>query len=238
MQRFLTALFLGLSLCAMTSCSWFLGSYDGPVILNHGYVQGVTPGNATIYNDRSYPTVQANWPGPGGDKIWLAVNLGATTSPKNSVDESPASAGWYFQFNRKQAYYHNGTTLTPSWRTNNVNEDSEWEPENDPCRILLEGNWRLPTVEELRAFLSAPVSRGGMEEGNRTSAFNSKLNMHAAGKLHSYDGRLEDRGSNGNYWASTQFSNTRGEILGFGQGNGSTFSGNKTFGRSVRCLRD
>jgi hypothetical protein len=237
MRQFFTVILIGLLLSILTSCSRILGSYDGPVFISHGYVEGVTPANAELYNERTYPTVQANWPGPGGDKLWLGVNLGATESPETSVDDSPGRAGWYFQFNRKQAYYHNGTNLTPQWRINNINEDSAWEIENDPCRILLKESWRLPTVEELRAFRSAPVDQGGMGEGNRTSAFNSTLKLHAAGKLQSFDGALEDRGLSGNYWASDQFNNSRGEILGFSQGSG-TFAGNKAFGRSVRCIKE
>jgi hypothetical protein len=237
MQRLFKALFIGLALCVITSCSWFLGDYDGPTSVSHGYVEGVTPSNATLYNDRTYPTVQANWPGPGGDKIWLGVNLGATGRPQTSVDTSPSRAGWFFQFNRKQAFYHNGGNLTPQWKLNSINENSVWDIANDPCRILLGGTWRLPTIEELRAFRTAPVDKGGMGEGNRTSAFNSTLKLHAAGKLHSFDGALEDRGISGNYWASDQFNNSQGEVLGFSQ-TSNTFGGNKAFGRSVRCVED
>jgi hypothetical protein len=214
-----------------------LKDYDGPTFVSHGYIDGVTPSNATLYNERTYPTVQANWNGPGGDKVWLAVNLGATTPPENSVDESNASAGWYFQFNRKQGYYHNGSNLTPSWRTNEIKEDSDWKPANDPCRILLDNNWRLPTVEELRAFLAAPISNGGLGDGNRTSAFNSTLKLHAAGNLHSFSGELQMRGETGNYWASDQFSPTRGEVLTFGEGS-NTSAGHKAFGCSARCVQE
>ncbi|MDZ7719076.1 MAG: hypothetical protein U5K72_09700 [Balneolaceae bacterium] len=237
MQRLFNALFIGFGLFVFASCSWFLGDYDGPKLVSHSYVQGVTPSNATLYNERTYPTVQANWNGPGGDKIWLAVNLGASAPPENSVDDSNDSAGWYFQFNRKQAFYHNGSNLTPSWTTNEIIEDSGWRIENDPCRILLGDSWRLPTVEELRAFMSAPIDKGGMGDGNRTSAFNSKLKLHAAGNLQSFDGSLQLRGESGNYWASDQFSNKRGEVLTIGEGS-NTFAGNKAFGRSVRCLKE
>lgn len=223
-------------LFTLTSCSWFLKDYDGPVVVSHEYVKGITPGDAEIFNDRSYPTVQANWPGPGGDKIWLAVNLGATTSPETSADTSPGAAGWFFQFNRKQAYYHNGKTLIPQWKIQSINEDSSWKPANDPCRLLLSDPWRLPTIEELRAFQSAPISQGGLGEGNRTDGFNSTLNLHAAGNLWGFTGELQNRGEAGNFWASNQVNSKQGEILGMsGQGSGS-FGGNKAFGRSVRCI--
>lgn len=236
MRRLLTALLFGF-LLILASCSKFLGTYDGPDVVSHGFVRGVTPSNAELYNDRLYPTVQANWEGPGGDKIWLAVNLGATTEPNTSVDDSPGAAGWFFQFNSKQAYYNNGSNLTPQWTASSINEDTNWEPANDPCKLLLGLGWRLPIIEELRAFREAPVSQGGMGEGNRTSAFNSVLKLHAAGRLHSFDGHLVGRGTAGNYWASDQFNSTQGEVLGFSQGS-NTFGGNKAFGRSVRCVKD
>jgi len=237
MQRFYSLFIISLSFLLLSGCHRLLGTYDGPVLVTHEFVQGVTPANAQIFNNRTYPTVQANWPGPGGDKMWLAVNLGATSSPESSVDNGPSRAGWYFQFNRKQGFHHNGSTVTPRWRVQEIIEDSEWKIENDPCRILLGGTWRLPTVEELRAFMSAPVDQGGMGDGNRTSAFNSTLKLHAAGNLQSFDGDLQLRGESGNYWASDQFSNKRGEVLTFGEGS-NTFAGNKAFGRSVRCIED
>ena len=236
MRRPLTVLLFGF-LLILSSCYKFLGTYDGVDVVSHGFVKGVTPADAPLYNERTYPTVQANWEGPGGDKIWLAVNLGASAEPRLSVDDSPAAAGWFFQFNKKQGYYHNGTNLTPEWAHPSINEDSNWEPANDPCRLLLGVEWRLPTIEELRAFRVAPVSQGGMGEGNRTSAFNSTLKLHAGGRLHSFDGDLIDRGTSGNYWASDQFKNSQGEVLGFSRGS-KTFGGNKAFGRSVRCVMD
>lgn len=219
------------------SCSYFLSSYEPPEMVSHGYVQGVTPANTQLFNERSYPVVQANWPGPGGDKVWLAVNLGATTPPNTSIDTRPSTAGWYFQFNRKQAFYHNGQKLSPPWRASSINEDKKWDIANDPCRILLGDRWRLPLIEELRAFREAPADRGGMGEGNRTAAFNSTLRLHAGGFLHSFSGDLRNRGITGQYWASDQFTSSNGEALGFDDGS-NTFGGNKAFGRSVRCVRD
>lgn len=218
------------------SCSYFLSSYDGPEFVSHGYVEGVSPASSG-YSPREYPTVRANWEGPGGDKVWLAVNLGATAPPESSMDDSPARSGWYFQFNRKQAYHHNGQTRIPQWRNRSINENQPWQRENDPCFLLLGSEWRLPLIEELRAFRSAPMAQGGMGEGNRTAAFNSTLRLHAAGVLHSFSGDLRDRGTNGSYWTSDQFSNTNGEVFGFGDSSG-TFGGNKAFGRSVRCIKD
>lgn len=237
MRKPVSILFI-IATVAFASCSYFLSSIDTPGVVTHGYMSGITPANTTIFLNRSYPTVKANWPGPGGDKVWLAANLGATDVPTSSVDSNPGRAGWYFQFNRSQAFHHNGQQLLPQWRTNSIDQNMVWDPANDPCRLLLGDPWRLPTVEEWRAFREAPINRGGMEEGNRTNAFNSTLKMHAAGVLHSFRGDLRQRGETGSYWASDQFNSRNGEAFGFGENGSSTFGGNKAFGRSVRCIMD
>lgn len=236
-MRSLTFIFLGLLIILFIgSCSYFLTSID-PDTVTHGFVQGVTPANAAVFSERSYPIVKADWPGPGGNKTWLAVNLGATTRPETSVDRSPSSAGWYFQFNRKQAFHHNGNSITPQWRNQSIEEDNSWSIGNDPCRILLGESWRLPAITELRAFREASVEKGGMGEGNRTAAFNSTLRLHAGGELQTFDGDLRYRGEQGRYWASDQFDPKRGEVLGF-ESSSSTFASNKAFGRPVRCIKD
>ena len=222
----------------MASCSYFLSSYDGPVTVSHDYVQGVSPSNSETFRQRSYPTIKANWPGPGGNKIWLGVNLGATSEPNSSLDNNPGRAGWNFQFNRRQGFHHNGNVLVPQWRTSAINENSEWELANDPCRILLGDSWRIPTVEEMRAFNEAPQNRGGMGEGNRTDAFNSALRLHAAGELSSFSGQLRFRGENGRLWTRDQFTSTSGEAFGFTVDGSGTFGSNKAFARPVRCIQD
>ena len=236
-MKCLTIIFLGLSIILFAgSCSYFLPSVE-PDSITHGFVEGVTPANLAIFSERSYPIVKADWSGPGGNKFWLGVNLGATTRPQTSIDQSASSAGWYFQFNRKQAFYHSGENITPQWRLQTIDEEGFWSISNDPCRILLGETWRLPTIAELRAFREAPVEDGGMGEGNRTAAFNSRLRLHSAGELQTFDGELQFRGERGRYWASDQFNSERGEVLGFEEAS-STFASNKAFGRPVRCLKE
>ena len=222
----------------ITSCSVFISPDDSPESASHGYVKGITPSSSEFFEERRYPTIQANWPGEGGDKTWLGRNLGAIDSPRNSVDDRAAVSGWYFQFNHKQGYYHTGTDLFPTWEHSGIREDSEWKLENDPCRQLLGNRWRLPTLIELGNFLHATQERGGLQQGNRTDAFNSQLRLHAAGELHSYDGSLTNRGVHGRYWSSDQYSEDRGESLTFDAGGSSTYASNKAFGRPVRCIYD
>lgn len=201
-------------------------------IVSHGYVDGVTPGEDDRFAERSYTTVRADWEGPGGDKRWLGMNLGATGEPESVKDDDAGRAGWYFRFNREQGYYHDGSfgkadgfPLGSSNRST-IQEDSGWEEPNDPCRKLLGGDWRIPTDEE---WLAAA------ESGSR------KLNLHAAGYLSpSFGHPLGTRGDYGTYWSSTQFNPHNGifaEIDGNGR-IGETEPRLKHHGLPVRCIEE
>ena len=62
--------------------------------------------------------------------------------------------------------------------------------------------------------------------------------VDAAGYLNNSDGSLNNRGSNGNYWSSTQNDATNGWNLNFNSGNSNMNNNNKANGFSVRCVRD
>ena len=139
----------------------------------------------------------------GDTTCWITRNLGATADATAIDDNSSVSAGWYWQFNRKQGYYHDGSTRTPSvanWITS-IDEGSDWLPENDPCTILLGGNWRLPTSTEW----TNAMTNLGVVDG--LTAYNTGL------KLRVYTGYLSDAtlyqtATDAFYASSTQFSTT------------------------------
>ncbi|MEI7725510.1 MAG: hypothetical protein WCK09_10430, partial [Bacteroidota bacterium] len=81
-------------------------------------------------------------------KCWITRNLGASHQATAIEDTSEASAGWYWQFNRKQGYKSTQTTVTPFWTITDINENSDWAVGNDPCNIELGGGWRIPTITE------------------------------------------------------------------------------------------
>ena len=166
-------------------------------------------------------------------KCWITRNLGATQPPNTVDDATEASAGWYWQFNRKQGYQHDGTTRTPNttWITS-ISENSDWESASDPCSLLLGVAWRIPT----RTEWTNVDATGNWIEWN--GPFNSGLQMHGAGNLNNLTGLLVLRGSDGNYLSSTQNSLTSCWVLGFDGGGSNMASGNKAAGRSVRCIRD
>lgn len=206
--------------------------------VSHGYINGVTPNADSEFENRSYKLVESDWKG-GENRIWIELNLGATGYVKNVTDNNASRAGWYFQFNREQGYYNDGSNRTPGDPLDTVDESSDWEIENDPCRIAFGGKWRIPTESEWAAFRIASSSDGGMDSGDRDDAFNSLLRLHAAGYLDS-SGDIGYRGNQGGYWASDQGnSNERGYGLLIRSGDSmvpGTFSKSAAF--TVRCVKD
>jgi uncharacterized protein (TIGR02145 family) len=197
-----------------------------PLTINH--VTGeVVPVDKTV----TYGTV-TNIPGEPS-KCWITSNLGADQQAAARDDATEASAGWYWQFNRKQGYKHDGTTRTPNtaWITN-INENSDWIPTNDPCALELGVDWRIPTSTEWQNV----DANGNWADWN--GPWNSGLKLHAAGLLGSNDGLLYDRGSSCLYWSNNQYSTTDGSSIYFSNGFCSMFSFQKSGGFSLRCIKD
>jgi hypothetical protein len=198
---------------------------EDPITINH--VAGdVAPVSKTVI----YSTV-TNIPGEPS-KCWIASNLGADHQATAMNDTTEASAGWYWQFNRKQGYKHNGTSRTPNtaWITS-INEDLEWQTANDPCSITLGGTWRVPTKSE---WYNLCVSGGW----SSVFLWNSALKMHRAGFLQSNNGSLNNRGIQGSYWSSTKNALTTGFEIAFGDGGSFIINEFKIYGNNLRCIRD
>jgi len=175
-------------------------------------------------------------------KCWISSNLGANRQPVAVDDASEASAGWYWQFNRKQGYMHDGTSLIPgNTFIENFEEDIDWQAINDPCNLELGMGWRLPTSTEW-------TNLDGY--GNWTYAlgpWNSALKMHMAGYLIAYgnpvDVYLNGRGLQGGYWSSSQGDSYTGFNLYFEGvewffGECTVSNNMKTYGYTIRCLKE
>jgi hypothetical protein len=207
------------------ACSFSCGS---SITVNH--LAGlVAPVNKTV----TYGTV-TNIPGETA-KCWITSNLGADHQATAVGDATEASAGWYWQFNRKQGYKHDGTTRTPNttW-ISSISENTNWITANDPCTIELGSGWRIPTNTEW-ANVDAI---GGWTNWN--GPWNSGLKLHVAGFLNTNDGSLNAaRGWVGYYWSNVQDGATYGLYLYFWSGSSTlNYGGNKASGFPVRCLRN
>jgi uncharacterized protein (TIGR02145 family) len=186
----------------------------------------VAPVDKTV----TYGTV-TNIPGEHS-KCWITSNLGADHQATAVDDTTEASAGWYWQFNRKQGYKHDGSTLTPAWTITSISEDSDWISANDPCTLELGNGWRLPTNTEWTNVAAS---------GSWTTwsgPWNSGLKLYAAGCLGYSNGSLGGRGSFGYFWSSVQHGATTGWDLSFGSSYIGMSNGEKVYGLSVRCIRD
>jgi len=200
----------------------------GSSIVIYHVAGAVAPVTKTV----TYGTV-TNIPGETS-KCWITSNLGADHQATAVNDATEASAGWYWQFNRKQGYKHDGTTRTPNttW-ISSISENSDWNAAYDPCTLELGSGWRIPTSTEW-----TNVDAGGSWT-SWTGPWNSGLKIHAAGYLYFSAGSLSNRGSYGDYWSSTQDSTTYGWYLSFDSSNSLMRNyGVKAYGLSLRCLRE
>ena len=215
----------GMGVWAQENCET---GYCPPSISVHHYGGSVAPFDAAI----TYEVVESNL--SGTTKCWIARNLGATAQASSATDASVAARGWFWQFNRKQGYAHDGTTRTPSvlnW-IDAIDENSDWLAANDPCTILLGSNWHIPTATEW-----TNVNTNGAW-ATETDAYNSVLKMHSAGRLDDADGALTLEGNRGFYWSSIQgASTTDGTLLRFDGSKSSMLDLVKARPMSLRCIR-
>lgn len=199
------------------------------ISINHVTSGGVAPVNKTV----AYGTV-TGIPGEAS-KCWITRNLGADHQATAVNDATEASAGWYWQFNRKQGFKHDGTTRTPNttW-ISFIFEYSDWISANDPCAIELGAGWRIPTITEW-----SNVDNTG-NWNTWTEPYASGLKLHAAGYLAPGNGSLIERGVRGYYWSNQQAGDLAyGWLLVFSSfGSNIGNFGDKATGYPVRCIRD
>ena len=172
----------------------------------------------------------------GTNKCWITQNLGADKQAVSATDATEAARGWFWQFNLKQGYENDGTTLTPStWVVPPISENSNWTTANDPCTILLGTGWRIPTQTEW-----INVDNSGLWN-NYNDAYASVLKLHAAGDLNYLHGVLWNTGSFGSFWSSNQYyqlPNPGGWYLVISSSVSQMGQYSKAVGESVRCLKD
>jgi len=122
-----------------------------------------------------------------------------------------------------------------SWDSSTPTGNS-WEKANDPCPP----GWRVPTHAELQSLISSG-SRWRTLNGVRGRLFGSgphTVFLPAAGNRNNSNGALNNEGSAGSYWSGTPDISTHASYLGFGSGHASTYSNNRSFGYSVRCVSE
>ncbi|WP_139125846.1 fibrobacter succinogenes major paralogous domain-containing protein, partial [Arcticibacter eurypsychrophilus] len=188
---------------------------------------------APVTKTVTYHSVSTNISGTAA--CWLTQNLGADRQALSVDDNTEASAGWYWQFNRVQGYKNDGTTRTPSnaWTawTTSISENINWTT-SDPCTLLLSGGWRIPTQTEWSNADAVPQNWG-----TATDAYASVLKLHPAGYMAYDTSILTNPGTSGSYWGSIQYSAGNGYAYNLGSSS-SIIAPNKAQGSNLRCIRD
>ncbi len=210
---------------SFTTQPWPCGSSSTIIHLASG---SIAPVDKTV----TYGTV-TGIPGEPS-KCWITSNLGADHQATAVNDATEASAGWYWQFNLKQGYKHDGITRIPNtdWITY-INENLAWQATNDPCALELGGGWRIPTPTEWEN-----VDAVG-NWINWLGPWNSGLKLHAAGFLiYAGTGSLLERGMTGAYWSSSQANVSQGWSLYFDSNDPYLSNDDKADGMTLRCIRD
>jgi hypothetical protein len=210
----------------ITTAGCFNTPCGQPVTVNH--IAGeIAPVNKTVvYNTAS------NIPGET-DLCWIAQNLGSDRQALSVDDITEESAGWYWQFNHKQGYKHDGTTRTPNtaWITT-IDDLSDWELNNDPCNLELGAEWRIPTYAEWYNV----DSESGWD--SYADAWNSSLKLHPAGGLYANNADFTGRGDLGYYWSSSAAAEATAWMLGIQEFNSGFLAASKSWGMSLRCVKD
>ncbi|MFO7613778.1 MAG: hypothetical protein R6W71_03975 [Bacteroidales bacterium] len=215
------------TLTQSTMICWQCGE---PLFIDH-----IAGDVAAVTKSTTYGTV-TDVPGEP-TKCWTTSNLGSDHQATAVNDATEESAGWYWQFNRKQGYKHDGTTRTPNttWITS-INENSDWILDDDPCRIEFGSDWRIPTKVEW-----SNVKTAGNWVSSWTPLYESPLKLHAGGYLEYSGGTLQDRGVSGNFWSSTTSgwpSYHMGQALNFISNSVALQGFRKATGYSIRCIKD
>jgi hypothetical protein len=196
--------------------------------VNHQVSGGVAPVNKLV----SYGTV-TNVPGEPS-KCWISSNLGADHQATAVDDTTEASAGWYWQFNRKQGYKNDWTTRTPNtpW-IYPISVISDWLIANDPCNLELGSTWHIPTSTEWENVIT---TGGWIDAGGPWVT--SVLKIHGANSLDPVDGHKANFKFH-LYWSNNDLGGlATGYALNISDFSYTGHLNNKANGATLRCIRD
>jgi hypothetical protein len=156
---------------------------------------------------------------------WLAQNLGATDQAPTPKDPDEKYAGWYWQHNRPKGYpYKDQSSLLSG-------SNSTWAIEKDPCRLLLGGQWKVPSYSQLAGTIGNCHSLESQWD-------DTPLKLHYAGTISQY-GEAHNIGTSYAYRCTSGSAglNSNSSILGYSSGCGASMiiePGKAAY--NVRCV--
>ncbi|WP_445716520.1 hypothetical protein [Flavobacterium sp.] len=177
--------------------------------------------------------------------VWMDRNLGAYQQATSSNDG--ASYGDLYQWGRKKDGHQcrNSSTSTmissleePSHGDFIISSSNWLNPQNDNLWQSINGvnnpcpsGFRLPSISELSAERSSWVL------DNSNGAFTSVLKLPLTGRRNFSDGSFSWVGTIGYYWSSS-VNGTSASYLNFSNGNSSINNFSRSYGLSVRCIKN
>jgi uncharacterized protein (TIGR02145 family) len=200
-----------------------------------------TPGNGVTFNGYTYSSIVL-----GNGQEWMAENLRTTTYANGDpIPNITDPSQWSALTTGAWAHYNN----------DNQNENPygklyNWYTVADPRNVCPTG-WHVPTDAEytlLTDYLGGSLVAGGKMKSTgtqywlspNTDASNESGFSGLPGGNRTNTGPFYDIGVYGFYWTNTSINtfDARGGNLDYSTGDWVTSTGTKTFGGSVRCLRD
>ena len=202
---------------------------------------------AITHNGTSYGTVTSPYTG----KVWLDRNLGA--SQVCTALDNTACYGDHYQWGRNyDGHQENNSTTNDTLATVIVDAGSNFIINNgdwtavDSNGVSRTANWsktdgtsvcpvgyRVPTIEELEAETTAASTA----VTNNTDAFINFLKLPSAGSRAMSGGSMENQGSEGIVWSSSDTGSDSNYLL-FSSNLTMTTGTVRGLGCSVRCLKD
>ena len=189
---------------------------------------------------------------PETGRVWMDRNLGASRAATSSSDAE--AYGDLYQWGRSADGHQkrNSSTTTRISRSNQPNHGDfilkrnlrysfryDWlSPQNEnlwqganginnPCP----NGYRLPTEAEWESEIQSWNSK------NAAGAFSSQLKLPVAGARAKDSGAIYNVSGSGRYWSSSVDHN-KSQILSFSSNTARVISNYRSFGFSVRCIKD
>jgi uncharacterized protein (TIGR02145 family) len=210
---------------------------------------GTAYGNQVSFTTTAASTVSTVTSHTG--KVWLDRNLGASRVATYSADAQ--AYGDLFQWGRDSDGHEKRTSQTTTTLSSSntpghgkfiivdrVSTNHDWRSSqnnnlwqgvngiNNPCP---EG-FRIPTAAEWDAECASWFVK------NKSGAIASPLKLPVAGERFFSNGSIYYAGSNGLYWSSTVAASVSACRLYFDSEVANTYCGSRSYGFSVRCIKD
>ena len=188
----------------------------------------------------------------------IDIGIGFVVATGNLVATKQVDGTYTYAFAEEQGYYGGKNSETDYFCWNTLEPtgsiaQSAWDDTRDPCRKIGDGLWYTPTKEQFQALIDAGHVWGTYTMNNGTTAngryfgITGKVPTEAEQGKYVFlpaagsrvGGRWYDVSTFGGYWFSTP-NGTGAYSLGFFEGDDCYVNNgdNRTYGRSVRCVRN